>query len=43
MSKEVDIIRKEMNSRGVVCIDAVGYEAVGHMAGIANGGRGNGG
>jgi len=37
----VDVIRKETSNKGVICIDAVGYEAVGHMAGNANGGMGN--
>lgn len=36
----VDIIRKETSNKGVICIDAVGYEAVGHMADNAS--RGNG-
>ena len=29
----VDFIRKETGRKGTICIDAVGYEAVGHMAG----------
>jgi S-(hydroxymethyl)glutathione dehydrogenase/alcohol dehydrogenase len=29
----VDFIKKETGRRGVICIDAVGFEAVGHMAG----------
>lgn len=29
----VDFIRKETGMKGAICIDAVGYEAVGHMAG----------
>lgn len=29
----VDFIKKETGRNGVICIDAVGYEAVGHMAG----------
>jgi S-(hydroxymethyl)glutathione dehydrogenase/alcohol dehydrogenase len=29
----VDIIKKETNGKGAICIDAVGFEAVGHMAG----------
>ena len=29
----VEILKKETNKKGVICIDAVGYEAVGHMAG----------
>lgn len=29
----VDIIKKETNRKGAICIDAVGYEAIGHMAG----------
>ena len=32
-----DIIKKETNGKGAICIDAVGYEAVGHMVG--NGGE----
>jgi len=28
----VDTIKKETNGKGVICIDAVGYEAVGHFA-----------
>src|SRR5215217_6167659 len=38
----VDIIKKETNGKGAICIDAVGYEAVGHMAGNVSGGGGNG-
>lgn len=29
----VDFIKKETGGKGAICIDAVGYEAVGHMAG----------
>jgi S-(hydroxymethyl)glutathione dehydrogenase/alcohol dehydrogenase len=29
----VDYIKKETAGKGVICIDAVGYEAVGHMEG----------
>lgn len=29
----VDIIKKETNGKGAICIDAVGFEAVGHFAG----------
>ena len=29
----VEILKKETNKKGAICIDAVGYEAVGHMAG----------
>jgi S-(hydroxymethyl)glutathione dehydrogenase / alcohol dehydrogenase len=29
----VDFIKKETRGKGAICIDAVGYEAVGHMAG----------
>jgi S-(hydroxymethyl)glutathione dehydrogenase/alcohol dehydrogenase len=29
----VDFIKKETGRKGVICIDAVGFEAVGHMAG----------
>jgi S-(hydroxymethyl)glutathione dehydrogenase/alcohol dehydrogenase len=32
----VDIIKKETNGKGAICIDAVGYEAVGHFAGNPN-------
>ena len=28
-----DYIMKETGGKGAICIDAVGYEAVGHMAG----------
>jgi S-(hydroxymethyl)glutathione dehydrogenase / alcohol dehydrogenase len=28
----VEIIKKETNGKGAICIDAVGYEAVGHMS-----------
>ncbi|HEX6028723.1 MAG TPA: zinc-dependent alcohol dehydrogenase [Nitrososphaeraceae archaeon] len=36
----VDRIKKETSNKGAICIDAVGYEAVGHMAGNVNGGDG---
>jgi S-(hydroxymethyl)glutathione dehydrogenase / alcohol dehydrogenase len=36
-----DIIKKETSGKGAICIDAVGYEAVGHMAGNIGGGNGN--
>jgi S-(hydroxymethyl)glutathione dehydrogenase / alcohol dehydrogenase len=36
-----DIIKKETNGKGAICIDAVGYEAVGHMAGNIGGGNGD--
>jgi threonine dehydrogenase-like Zn-dependent dehydrogenase len=29
----VEILKKETNNKGVICIDAVGYQDVGHMAG----------
>ncbi len=29
----VDFVKKETKGKGVICIDAVGYEAVGHMEG----------
>ena len=29
----VDFMKKETGGKGVICIDAVGYESVGHMAG----------
>ncbi|HET8792282.1 MAG TPA: zinc-dependent alcohol dehydrogenase [Nitrososphaeraceae archaeon] len=32
----IDIIKKETNGKGAICIDAVGYEAVGHFAGNPN-------
>ena len=32
----VDIIKKETNGKGAICIDAVGFEAVGHFAGNPN-------
>ena len=32
----VDIIKTETNGKGAICIDAVGYEAVGHFAGNPN-------
>ena len=35
----VEKIKKETGGRGVICIDAVGYEAVGHTGGIGNGGN----
>jgi S-(hydroxymethyl)glutathione dehydrogenase/alcohol dehydrogenase len=38
-----DIIKKETNNKGAICIDAVGYEAVGHMAGnVSRDNNGNG-
>lgn len=36
----VDIIKKETNGKGAICIDAVGFEAVGHMAGNVSEGNG---
>ncbi|HEU5172642.1 MAG TPA: alcohol dehydrogenase catalytic domain-containing protein [Nitrososphaeraceae archaeon] len=35
----VDRIKKETNGKGAICIDAVGFEAVGHFAGNGNGGH----
>ena len=32
----VDRLRKETNGKGVICIDAVGFEAVGHFAGYSS-------
>ncbi len=32
----VDRIKKETNGKGAICIDAVGFEAVGHLAGNGN-------
>lgn len=32
----IEVLKKETNGKGVICIDAVGYEAVGHMAGNNN-------
>ena len=29
----VDVIKKETHEKGAICIDAVGFEAVGDMAG----------
>ncbi len=37
----VDFIRKETGRKGAICIDAVGYEAVGHMAGNISNRDGN--
>ena len=38
----IEIIKKETKERGTICIDAVGYEAVGHMkAGSNNGNKGH--
>ncbi|MGI0052214.1 MAG: zinc-dependent alcohol dehydrogenase [Nitrososphaeraceae archaeon] len=38
----IEIIKKETQQRGTICIDAVGYEAVGHMkAGSNNGYKGH--
>lgn len=37
----VEPINKETGRRGVICIDAVGYEAVGHAGTVGNGGNGN--
>jgi len=37
----VEILKKETNKKGVICIDAVGFEAVGHMAGNICGREGN--
>jgi S-(hydroxymethyl)glutathione dehydrogenase/alcohol dehydrogenase len=34
----VDVIKRETSRKGAICIDAVGYEAVGHMAGNASDG-----
>lgn len=36
----VDVIKKETNGKGAICIDAVGFEAVGHMAGNVSDGSG---
>ncbi len=36
----VDVIKKETNGKGAICIDAVGFEAVGHMAGNVSDGNG---
>ena len=33
----VEILHKESKGKGVLCIDAVGFEAVGHTAGSSNG------
>lgn len=38
----VEKIKKETGGKGVKCIDAVGYEAVGHTGSIGNGGNANG-
>jgi S-(hydroxymethyl)glutathione dehydrogenase/alcohol dehydrogenase len=38
----VDFIKKETSGKGAICIDAVGYEAVGHMAGNVSMSDGNG-
>lgn len=35
----VDRIKRETNGKGAICIDAVGFEAVGHLAGNGNGGH----
>jgi S-(hydroxymethyl)glutathione dehydrogenase / alcohol dehydrogenase len=37
----VDFIKKETGGKGAICIDAVGYEAVGHMAGNGSTREGN--
>jgi len=37
----VDFIKKETGGKGAICIDAVGYEAVGHMAGNVSTREGN--
>jgi S-(hydroxymethyl)glutathione dehydrogenase / alcohol dehydrogenase len=37
----VEKLKRETGGRGVICIDAVGYEAVGHTGGIGNGGNGD--
>ena len=37
----VEILKKETNNKGVICIDAVGFESVGHMAGNICGREGN--
>ena len=36
----VDVIKKETNGKGAICIDAVGFEAGGHMAGNVSDGNG---
>jgi len=37
----VDLIKKETGGNGVICIDAVGFEAVGHMSGNVSTREGN--
>jgi S-(hydroxymethyl)glutathione dehydrogenase / alcohol dehydrogenase len=34
-------IKKETNGRGAICIDAVGYEAVGHVGGDGSNNKGH--
>lgn len=34
-----DRIKKETNGKGAICIDVIGFEAVGHFAGNGNGGH----
>jgi S-(hydroxymethyl)glutathione dehydrogenase / alcohol dehydrogenase len=38
----MDFKKKKLSGKGTICLDAVGYEAVGHMAGYISMRGGNG-